>query len=84
MNIFGVGITELIFVLLIALIVLGPMRMIEIAKSLGGYLAELRKALSDIPRLLEVEKAEQESTDTQGPGGIARRSKSEDKDETIT
>ena len=54
MNIFGVGITELIFVLLI------------------------------IPRLLEVEKAEQESTDTQGPGGIARRSKSEDKDETIT
>ena len=84
MNLFGIGITELIFVLVIALLVLGPMRMIELAKSLGGYLAELRKALSELPRLMEVEKSEQEPSDTVAPEGIARLSKTDDKDETRT
>ena len=84
MNLFGIGITELIFVLVIALLILGPMRMIELAKSLGGYLAELRKALSELPRLMEVEKPEQKPSDTVDPEGIARQSKVDDKDEAQT
>ncbi|PZC50423.1 MAG: sec-independent protein translocase protein TatA/sec-independent protein translocase protein TatB [Chloroflexi bacterium] len=84
MNLFGIGITELIFVLVIALFVLGPMRMIELAKRLGGYLAELRKALFELTRLMEVEKSEQEPADTVAPEGIARQSKTDDKDEART
>lgn len=84
MNIFGIGITELIFVLVIALIVLGPMRMIELAKTLGASLGELRKALSDLPRLMEVENTEKKPADAPDPEGVARPPKPDDKDETQT
>lgn len=46
MDILGVGFSELIFVLIIALMVFGPKRLPEIAGKLGGYIAQLR-SLSD-------------------------------------
>lgn len=45
---FGVGPTELLVILVIALLVLGPKRLPELAHSLGKGLAEFRKATSDL------------------------------------
>ncbi len=45
---FGIGPTELIVILGIALLVLGPKRLPELARSLGRGLAEFRRATADV------------------------------------
>ena len=45
---FGIGMPELMVILVVALIVLGPSRLPEIARALGKGLAEFRRATSDI------------------------------------
>ena len=47
---FGIGMTELIVILAIALVVLGPKKLPEIARSLGKGLAEFRRASSEMRR----------------------------------
>jgi Tat protein translocase TatB subunit len=47
---FGIGTTELLVILAIALIVLGPKRLPELARSLGRGLAEFRRASTDLRR----------------------------------
>lgn len=45
---FGIGIPELLVILVVALIVLGPQRLPEVAKALGKGLSELRRATSGL------------------------------------
>jgi Tat protein translocase TatB subunit len=45
---FGIGTPELLVILVVALVVLGPKRLPEVARSLGKGLAELRKATSGL------------------------------------
>jgi|GraSoiStandDraft_41_1057321.scaffolds.fasta_scaffold1585732_1 sec-independent protein translocase protein TatA len=45
---FGIGIPELLVIFVVALIVLGPQRLPEVAKALGKALAEFRRATSDL------------------------------------
>ena len=47
---FGIGMTELLVILAIALVVLGPKKLPEIARSLGRGLAEFRRASSEMRR----------------------------------
>jgi Tat protein translocase TatB subunit len=49
---FGIGTPELLVILLVALIVLGPKRIPEVARALGKGLAELRKATSGLTQEL--------------------------------
>jgi len=42
---FGIGTQEILFILAIALIILGPRKLPEIARALGKALKELQKAL---------------------------------------
>jgi Tat protein translocase TatB subunit len=51
---FGIGGTELFIILLIALIVLGPNKLPELAKMLGRAMGELQKATSDIKREIDI------------------------------
>jgi sec-independent protein translocase protein TatB len=50
---FGIGPTELIVILVIALLVLGPKRLPEIARALGRGLAEFRRATADVTTELD-------------------------------
>lgn len=47
---FGIGMTELIVIFVIGLIVLGPKRLPEMARTLGRSMAELRRASTDLRR----------------------------------
>jgi Tat protein translocase TatB subunit len=51
MNIFSnIGITELIFILLLALLVVGPERLPELGRQLGKVLRDVRKAYENLTR----------------------------------
>ena len=45
---FGIGMTELVVIMVVALIVFGPTRLPELARSLGRAMSEFRRASTDI------------------------------------
>jgi|SRR5208337_487974 len=45
---FGIGLPELLIIAVLALILIGPKKLPDIAKSLGKTLGELRKATDDV------------------------------------
>ncbi len=47
---FGIGMTELLVILVIGLLVIGPKKLPELARSLGKGLAEFRRATTEIRR----------------------------------
>jgi Tat protein translocase TatB subunit len=47
---FGIGFTEIVVILVIALIVLGPEKLPELAKALGRAMREFRTATDEIKR----------------------------------
>jgi Tat protein translocase TatB subunit len=48
--VFGIGMTELLVILVVGLLVLGPKRLPDLARSLGRGLAEFRRASTDMRR----------------------------------
>lgn len=52
---FGIGMQELIIVLIVALIVLGPKRLPEIARALGRGIAEFKRATREVKESVDLE-----------------------------
>jgi len=50
--VFGIGMPELLVILVVALLVLGPKKLPEIARSLGRGMAEFRRASNEFTRTL--------------------------------
>ena len=55
---FGIGMPELLLILAIALIVLGPKKLPDIAKALGRGMAEFKRATEDLKRTFDEESQE--------------------------
>jgi TatA/E family protein of Tat protein translocase len=47
---FGIGMTELLVILTIGLVVIGPKKLPELARTLGKGLAEFRRASTEMRR----------------------------------
>jgi TatA/E family protein of Tat protein translocase len=56
---FGIGMPELIIIFLIALIIIGPKRLPDLARALGKGLAEFRKATTELKASLDIDEVEE-------------------------
>lgn len=68
---FGIGMPEMIVILVIALIVIGPHKLPELAKSLGKGLAEFKKASEDFQRNVQEESRKSEEKEAAAPQQVA-------------
>lgn len=64
---FGLGFAEILVILVVALLVFGPDRLPELARSLGRGLAEFRRASTDLRRSV------MESNEEPRPGPAANK-----------
>ena len=62
---FGLGTGEIIIVLIIALVVLGPEKLPKLSKALGDSIREFKKAMNDVTSQI-VEKKEEADDSTNG------------------
>ncbi len=74
---FGIGTTEIIIILVVALLVIGPTKLPEVAKSLGKGMAEFKRMSSDVKNTIDWEtqikeeknsNSEDASTEKSSPG----------------
>jgi len=52
---FGIGMPEMLLILAIALIVIGPQKLPDLAKSLGRAIAEFKRATAEIKETMEID-----------------------------
>jgi Tat protein translocase TatB subunit len=57
---FDIGIQELVLVFLVALLVFGPKRLPELGRSLGKFMLEIRKGVTEVKTQMESEFKELE------------------------
>ena len=53
MNIMGVGSLELLVVLVVALVVLGPERLVSVGRTIGRFIGEFRRTTAGLSRTLQ-------------------------------
>ena len=64
----SLGVPELLFILVLALLVFGPRKLPELGRTMGRALGEFRRATSDLKRTLDVElSAEQQQSPSPTP-----------------
>ncbi len=64
MNMFGVGNMEIIFVLIVAVLVLGPERMVGYARQAGSFYRQARRTIREIADTATVELDKKPSAKT--------------------
>ncbi len=80
---FGIGGTELIVILVVALLVLGPKKLPELAKTLGKAMGEFRRFSTDFQRTLNTEIAldeEKAKAEKLNPDAVTTPQKTQNKD----
>ena len=81
MNFMGMGIFELGVILLVAFLVLGPAKAIDMAKNAGKVLGDLRRSFGDVTNAMTMETMEQRTStrihepdpQSQPPPGVPMR-----------
>ena len=67
MNLMGIGMPEMAVVLLIAFLVLGPGKSIEMARTVGKIVGELRRSFSDLTAAVTLEEEQKRGAPAAGP-----------------
>lgn len=62
---FGLGMTEIFMILAIALIIIGPKKLPELAKTLGQAMGEFKRSAQDFKRSIDVEAAVKDFDNTE-------------------
>ena len=75
MNLMGIGTMELVVILLVAFLVLGPGKSIDMAKRTGRVLGDLRRAFSEVTEAISAEERQrpQSQQPPPPPPGIPSR-----------
>ena len=56
MEFLGIGVLELLVIIVIALVVLGPIKTMNMARSAGRMLGQVRRAMGDLSKVVEEEE----------------------------
>ncbi len=56
MDFFGVGPIEILMVGFVSFLILGPARMVEVARTLGKFVQEIRQTTSDLANVITLEE----------------------------
>jgi len=64
---FGVGSQELLLILLVVLLLFGGKRIPEVARSLGKGMADIRRAMREVQREVDLEMLKTPESDRRGP-----------------
>lgn len=67
LNLFGIGTLEVLIIFAVAFLVLGPTRLVGVAKSLGTIIREMREATGQISRMIDEETEEEETLPKNDP-----------------
>ena len=80
---FGIGLPELVIIIIVALLVVGPAKLPEVARSLGKALGEFRRLADDVKETFEQEMTsegeekeepgEQKEGEKEEPGAIGEK-----------
>jgi len=82
---FGIGMPELIIILVIALVVIGPQKLPDLARSLGKGLGEFKRASNDFRRSVEEEaSAAEEKERAAGENAAKEAAEPDHAKETVT
>ena len=68
MNFMGMGLLELGVIFLVAFLVLGPGKSIEMARTAGKMIRDLRRSMADITAAIDLEELGPSGTRKSGPG----------------
>jgi Tat protein translocase TatB subunit len=68
---FGIGLPELIVIMVVALVVVGPSKLPELAKSLGRAFSEFRRMADEVKETIEEEVAGTEAPQEERPSDAA-------------
>ena len=65
MNLFNIGSMELIWVLLVALVILGPTKLVKFSKSIGNLLKSSRRWIHELQYSIDLNYKEEQKKDEQ-------------------
>jgi sec-independent protein translocase protein TatA/sec-independent protein translocase protein TatB len=65
---FGLGMTEVVLILVLALIVVGPKKLPEVAKGLGKGFAEFKKVMNDFKDAVNIDDIDESSSSSSSSG----------------
>lgn len=64
---FGLGMPEILLILAIALIVIGPAKLPELAKTLGRAMGEFKRSAQDFKRSIDIESSLKDTSEIDPP-----------------